>query len=73
LGEPLKSVGEYTVAIRLHREVTARVKVKVQGESAEKEPKHEEPVNEEPAKPAEAPVHDSVVGPPPPAEQTQFD
>jgi large subunit ribosomal protein L9 len=29
LGEPLKSVGEFTVPIRLHREVTARVRVKV--------------------------------------------
>jgi large subunit ribosomal protein L9 len=35
LGEPLKSTGEYTVAIRLHREVTAHVKVKVQAEAQE--------------------------------------
>jgi large subunit ribosomal protein L9 len=32
LSEPLKSVGEYTVPIRLHREVTAHVKVKVMTE-----------------------------------------
>ena len=32
LAEPLKSVGEYTVAIKLHREVTAHVKVTVAAE-----------------------------------------
>jgi large subunit ribosomal protein L9 len=37
LGEPLKSLGEYKVAIRLHREVTARVTVKVLAE-VEEEP-----------------------------------
>jgi len=36
LGEPLKSLGEYKVAIRLHREVTARVTVKVLAEAEEK-------------------------------------
>ncbi|MFP5249830.1 MAG: 50S ribosomal protein L9 [Acidobacteriota bacterium] len=35
LPEPLKSVGEFTVAIKLHREVTAHVKVKVQAEASE--------------------------------------
>jgi large subunit ribosomal protein L9 len=35
LGEALKSLGEYKVAIRLHREVTARVTVKVLGEAQE--------------------------------------
>lgn len=35
LNEPLKSLGEFTVPIRLHREVTARVKVKVGSEDAE--------------------------------------
>jgi len=35
LGEPLKSLGEYKVAIRLHREVTARVTVKVLAEVEE--------------------------------------
>jgi large subunit ribosomal protein L9 len=35
LGEPLKSLGEFTVPIRLHREVTARIKVKVLGEAGE--------------------------------------
>ena len=35
LGEPLKSVGEFTVAIKLHREVTAQLKVKVQAEASE--------------------------------------
>ena len=46
LGEPLKSLGEFKVAIRLHREVTARVTVKVLAE-VEEEP-------EAAAKPAEA-------------------
>jgi large subunit ribosomal protein L9 len=32
LNEPLKSIGESTVAIKLHREVTAHVKVKVIGD-----------------------------------------
>jgi large subunit ribosomal protein L9 len=35
LHEPLKSVGEFKVAIKLHREVTAQVKVTVQAEATE--------------------------------------
>jgi large subunit ribosomal protein L9 len=35
LGEPLKSVGDFSVAIKLYREVTARVKVKVEAEATE--------------------------------------
>jgi len=35
LGEPLKSIGEFNVAIKLHREVTAHVSVKVQAEATE--------------------------------------
>ena len=35
LPEPLKSVGEFPIAIKLHREVTAHVKVKVQAEATE--------------------------------------
>jgi large subunit ribosomal protein L9 len=35
LDEPLKSVGDFTVAIKLHREVTAHVKVKVLAEATE--------------------------------------
>ena len=35
LHEPLKSVGEFKVSIKLHREVTAQVKVKVQAEASE--------------------------------------
>ena len=37
LGDPLKSLGDFKVAIRLHREVTARVTVKVQAEASEEE------------------------------------
>jgi large subunit ribosomal protein L9 len=44
LGEPLKSVGDFIVAIRLHREVTAHVKVKIAAEAGEE------------AQPAEAPA-----------------
>jgi large subunit ribosomal protein L9 len=48
LSEPLKSLGDYTVAIRLHREVTARVRVKVQGEAGQ-EPAAAEPAAQEAA------------------------
>ncbi|SRR5579871_2925675 len=35
LSEPLKSVGDYTVAVKLHREVTAHIKVQVAAEASE--------------------------------------
>jgi large subunit ribosomal protein L9 len=35
LHEPLKSVGEFKVSVKLHREVTAQLKVKVQAEATE--------------------------------------
>jgi len=35
LNDPLKTVGEYSVAIKLHREVTANVKVVVKAETKE--------------------------------------
>jgi large subunit ribosomal protein L9 len=35
LNEPLKSIGEFDVAIRLHREVISHIKVVVEKESAE--------------------------------------
>ena len=37
LNEPLKSLGNFEVSIRLHREVTAHLKVKVIGEAATEE------------------------------------
>jgi large subunit ribosomal protein L9 len=37
LNEPLKTVGDHTVTIKLHREVTAHVKVKVLAEASEEE------------------------------------
>ena len=37
LGDPLKSLGDFKVAIRLHREVTARVTVKVLAEVTEED------------------------------------
>jgi large subunit ribosomal protein L9 len=35
LTDPLKSLGEYTVALKLHREVTAHIKVQVVADAAE--------------------------------------
>src|SRR6201993_1071348 len=46
LSEPIKSLGNYDVAIRLHREVSAKLKVRVIGETTEE--------NEAPAAPATA-------------------
>lgn len=37
LPEPLKSVGDFNVAIKLHREVTAQIKVKIVAEAVEAE------------------------------------
>ena len=37
LNEPIKALGNHEVAIRLHREVTAHVKVKVMGEAVAEE------------------------------------
>ena len=48
LSEPLKSLGEFTVTIKLHREVTAHIKVNVVAEAApEAEVAPAEPVAEE--------------------------
>ena len=44
LDEPLKSLGDFSVAIKLHREVTAHVKVKVVAEATADAPA--EPVEE---------------------------
>jgi len=59
LGDAIKGLGDFKVAIRLHREVTARVTVKVEAEVTEEEkaaaaqaaaePAAAEPVAEEPA------------------------
>jgi large subunit ribosomal protein L9 len=38
LEEPLKSIGEYHVPVKLHREVTSHVKVTVKGDQPEAEP-----------------------------------
>ena len=37
LPEPLKTVGDFSVAVKLHREVTAQIKVKVLAEAVEEE------------------------------------
>ena len=53
LGEPLKTVGDHIVAIKLHREVTAHIKVQVQAEAGDEilatEAPATEPVAEAPA------------------------
>jgi len=46
LNEPLKSVGEFSVAIKLHREVTAHVKVQVVAEAGAEAPAAEAPAAE---------------------------
>ena len=53
LPEPLKSLGDFTVAIRLHREVTAQVKVKVLAEAGD-EPAAEAAISEPVAEAAAA-------------------
>ncbi len=58
LDSPLKVLGEYDVPIKLHREVTAFVKVKVEGEGGPKAPPQEAapqaPAAPEPPAPAAA-------------------
>lgn len=56
LGEPIKSLGEHTVSIRLHREVSATITVKVVGENGEQAAPAQEAVApaSEPAATAEA-------------------
>jgi large subunit ribosomal protein L9 len=54
LDEPLKSVGEFSVAIKLHREVTAQLKVKVQAETSEETATAEVPAAEPVAEAAAA-------------------
>ena len=52
LSEPIKSVGDFSVGIKLHREVTAHVTVKVVADAVEPEPvaaAAAEPAAEEPA------------------------
>ncbi len=49
LPEPLKSVGEFSVAVKLHREVTAHLKVKVLAEATEEAPAAEAVAEEAPA------------------------
>jgi large subunit ribosomal protein L9 len=56
--EPLKSIGDFTVAIKLHREVTAHLKVKVLAEAVEGEVA--EPVAEPAAEPAAEPVAEAA-------------
>jgi large subunit ribosomal protein L9 len=49
LAEPLKTLGNYEVPVKLYREVTARVKVKVLGEAVAEETAAAEPAAEEAA------------------------
>ena len=52
LDEPLKSLGEFTVGIKLHREVTAHVKVNVMSDATEEPAAVAEPAAEAVAEPA---------------------
>jgi large subunit ribosomal protein L9 len=54
LGEPLKGVGEFTVAIRLYREISGHVKVNVAAEATGEAPVAEEEPAEEAAAEASA-------------------
>jgi large subunit ribosomal protein L9 len=57
LDEPLKSLGDFSVAIKLYREVTAHVKVKVLAEATEEAPAAEPAAEAPAAEPdAEAPA-----------------
>jgi large subunit ribosomal protein L9 len=47
LNEPLKTVGDFDIAIKLHREVTAHLKVKVVAEAGPEEAPAAEPAAEE--------------------------
>lgn len=60
LATPLKVVGEYDVPVKLHRDVTASIKVKVEGEV--------EPQAAGAARPAPAPKSEAPAPEPPPAE-----
>ena len=48
LDSPLKVLGEYAVPIRLHKEVTASIKVKIEGEKVEGEAAAQAPAKAEP-------------------------
>jgi len=58
LDEPLKSLGDFSVAIKLYREVTAHVKVKVLAEAAPEVPAAEVPTA---AVPVAEPAAEAVV------------
>ena len=66
LASPLKVVGEYDVAIRLHRDVTATVKVKVEAEGAAGAAAAEaaEPQAQPAAEAAPAPIAEPETAPP---------
>ncbi len=49
LNEPLKALGNFDVPVRLHREVTAHLKVRVLGEATTEEETPAEPATETPA------------------------
>lgn len=51
--EPIKTVGEHLVEVRLHRDLTAQLKVTVTAENAEPAPLEPEPAGDEEAEKAE--------------------
>jgi len=60
LAEPLKSLGDFKVSIKLHREVTAQVKVTVEAEAAEKAGGAEEAQAAEADEPSAAPAQEEA-------------
>jgi large subunit ribosomal protein L9 len=64
LREPIKETGEYTVNVKLHRDVVLQVPVRVTGEGGEMpEPKVEKKARKAKAESEEAPVEDATSEP----------
>lgn len=56
LDSPLKVLGEYNVPLRLHKEVTATIKVTVKGEGEPKAPQPQAPAEAQPPEPEAKPA-----------------
>ena len=72
LGEPIKSLGEFKVPIKLHPEITAEITLTVSADEAAPAPKAKEASAEADAK-AEAPVEESVENAEEPVENPKED
>src|SRR5439155_26327788 len=60
LREPIKETGEYTVNVRLHRDVTLAIPITVTADASGAEPKPERKAKAESTAEAEAPVEEAV-------------